>query len=47
MTNDIQNNHYFLQGMVISELLFNDDSRYLRDIKHNILKMVISLLSRN
>ena len=33
--------------MVIGELLFSDDSRYVRDIKHNILKTVISLLSKN
>ena len=26
MTNNIQNNHYLLQCMVIGELLFNDDS---------------------
>ena len=33
--------------MVIGELLFDDDSEYLRDIKHNLLKTMISLLSRN
>ena len=26
MTNNIQNNHYLLQCMVIRELLFNDDA---------------------
>ena len=38
---------YYLQCMVIDELLFNNDSMYLHDIKHNILKAVVSLLIRN
>ena len=32
--------------MVIAELLFNDDPRYLRDIKDNNLKSLFPLLKR-
>ena len=47
LTSNIQNNQYFLQCMVIGEFLFIDDSKYLRDIKDNNLKPVISQLRGN
>ena len=42
LANNIQNNHYFLQCMIIDEFLLNDDSRNLCDIKDNNLKPAIS-----
>ena len=38
---------YFLQCMLIEKFLFNDDSRYLPDIKTNKLIPLISQLCRN
>ena len=45
MTVNIQNNNYFLRCMVIDD--FTMTLRYLREMKGNNLKSVISQVSRN